>query len=87
MTKPATVPVECGYRRRGREEGGKRGREEGGGGAKERTAGRAVRGAGGNEGYEQKEERVVRALCDANVEPYAVVIEVVHASVAYAAVL
>lgn len=59
----------------------------GGGGATERTAGRAVRGAGGNEGYEQKEERVVRALCDANVEPYAVVIEVVHASVAYAAVL
>ena len=62
------------------DEGGRRG-------ATERTAGRAVRAAGGNQGYEESEERVVSTLCDTNVEPYAVVIEVVHASVAYAAVL
>ena len=62
------------------EEGGRKG-------TKEHTAGSAVRAAGGNEGYEESEERIVSALCDTNVQPYAVVIEVVHASVAYAAVL
>jgi hypothetical protein len=51
------------------------------------TAGCSVRSAGGDEGQKQNEERSVRPPGDAHVEPYAVVVEITHASVTYTTML
>ena len=54
--------------------------------ARRGTAACGVRRAGGDKRHQKDEKRLVCAPGDANVQPYAMVIEVTHASIAYAAV-
>ena len=50
------------------------------------TAACGVRRAGGDKRHQKDEKRLICAPGDANVQPYAMVIKVTHASIAYAAV-